>query len=211
MKQAIKYSLIIVVALLVIYLSLDIQNLEKYRATLQPKTFNVEQYALNFYNDSLPHCIENAVQLDYLMQKLNSDPEDAFEKYGHKLGISKTWYFMVKGLGTIKSIEPDFVVVNIGSMQTIKIATDFIFGNAVRDGSGKVNINDFVNMTDFNNVSVAINKMVKEKVVSGLRNSAEVGQTIEFAGAMEISEENTDLSSVLIIPVSVKLSNGETN
>jgi predicted lipoprotein len=65
-------------------------------------------------------------------------------------------------------------------------------------------------MTDFNAVSVAINKLVKEKVVARLRSSAKVGQDLEFTGAFEIGEENVDLSTLLILPVSVKLSDGKS-
>ena len=102
------------------------------------------------------------------------------------------------------------MVITVGDKTKIKIATDFIYGNAVRDGSGKVNIDDFLNMTDFNAVSVAINKLVKEKVVSKLKKSAAAGKILEFAGAFEVGEENPDLSALLILPVSVKLSDGKS-
>ena len=116
---------------------------------------------------------------------------------------------MAKSKGTIEKVDSEFLVLALEGNTKIKIATDFIFGNAVRDGSGKVNINYFLNMTDFNNVSVAINKLVKEKVVSRLRKSAEVGQVLEYAGAFEINEENIDLSNLSIIPVSAKISDGK--
>ncbi|MFA9389708.1 MAG: DUF2291 domain-containing protein [Prolixibacteraceae bacterium] len=209
MNKILKYILGILAVLVVIYLSLDIQNLEKHRAASAPSSFNVAIYTDNFFYDSLPVCISNATPLEYLLQLLNDHPESAFEKYGHQLGISKTHYFMVKGQGQIEKVEAEYIVLSLPNNQKVKVATDFIFGNAVRDGSGKVNINDFMNMTDFNNVSVAINKMIKEKVVSRLRNSAAVGVTLEFAGAFEINEEKIDLAKLLIIPVSVKLSDGQ--
>jgi predicted lipoprotein len=63
-------------------------------------------------------------------------------------------------------------------------------------------------MTDFNNVSVAVNKLVKEKIVSRLKKSTAVGKVLEFSGAFGISEENVDLEAILVYPVSVKLSDG---
>lgn len=118
---------------------------------------------------------------------------------------------MLKGKGTIDKVEDEYLLVGIGDQTKIEIATDFIFGNAVRDGSGKVNINEFLNMTDFNKVSVEIDKLVKEKVVSRLKKTAQAGMEIEFAGAMELNNENPDVSSIRIIPVSVKLSDGKSN
>jgi predicted lipoprotein len=204
-----KYSVGIIAAILVVYFSLDIQDLKKHKAARDTNTFNVADYTARFWNDSLPVSIAKAPQLMDLLKLLNENPESAFEKYGKKLGISKTRYFMMSGKGQIEKVEEEFLLLATDKNTKIKIATDFIYGNSVRDGSGKVNINDFLNMTDFNAVSVAINKMVKEKVVSRLKKSATVGQWLEFTGAMELSEENIDLSAISLIPVSVKLSDAK--
>ena len=209
MSKTIKYIIGVAVAFLIIFLSLDIQNLEKYKAA-RTAEFNASDYAQKFWNDSLPHCIANAAELSFVMQLLNDNPDSAFENYGHKLGISKTYYFLVKGKGIIEAVNDESLEILLVNQKKIEIATDFIFGNAVRDGSGKVNINDFLNMTDFNDVSVAINKLVKEKVVSRLRNSAAAGKNLEFAGALEIRKDEINLSTLFLIPVSVKLSDGQT-
>jgi predicted lipoprotein len=209
MSKTLKYTIGIFAAILVVYLSLDIQNLEKHMAASAPASFNIADYTAIFWNDSLPASIASAPQLSDLLKLLNENPESAFSKFGHKLGISKTYYFMAKGKGTIEKVDSEFLVLALDGNTKVKIATDFIFGNSVRDGSGKVNINEFLNMTDFNAVSVAINKLVKEKVVSRLRKSAEVGQYLEFAGAIEVGSENIDLSAIRIIPVSVKISDGK--
>ena len=210
MAKVIKYSIGILAAILVFYLSLDIQNLEKHRASANTTIFNADDYTARFWNDSLPISITNAPQLPDVMKLLNENPEKAFERYGKKLGISKTWYFMLKGKGMIEKVEDEFLVIALDENTKVKIATDFIYGNSVRDGSGKVNIDNFLNMTDFNAVSVAINKLVKDKVVSRLRKSAAVGQWLEFTGAMELSEENIDLTAISLIPVSVKLSDAKS-
>lgn len=210
MSKILNYSIGILVVCLVAWFSLDIQNLEKHRAAMKPAIFNAANYASNFWNDSLPVCIANAPELGGLLKLLNENPQAAFEKYGRKLGISKTWYFMLKGKGTIEKVEDEFLVLAPDNQTRVELATDFIYGNSVRDGSGKVNINEFLNMTDFNAVSEAINKLVKEKVVSRLRKSAEVGQYLEFAGAIEVGSENIDLSAIRIIPVSVKISDGKS-
>lgn len=209
MSKLLKYTIGILATVLLIYLSLDIKNLEDHKAASVPSGFNSLDYVTNFWNDSLPICISSAPELSSLMEILNVNPEKAFEKYGRKLGISKTFYFLTKDKGIVNKIDTEYIELILEDQKTVKIATDFIFGNAVRDGSGKVNINDFLNMTDFNNVSVAINKLVKEKVVTHLKNSATVGKSLEFAGAMEINEENIDLSNLILIPVSVKLSDGQ--
>ena len=210
MAKVIKYGAGLLAAILVLYLSLDIQNLEKHRAAAIAPKFNAKDFADKFWNESLPSCIAEAPQINEVLKILSENPQKAFETRGRKLGISKTDYFMVSGIGLIEKVEDEFVLVTLDDHTKIKIATDFIYGNAVREGSGKVNIDDFLNMTDFNAVSVAINKLVKENVVARLRKSAAVGKRLEFTGAFEISEENIDLSNLFILPVSVKLSDGKS-
>ncbi len=210
MSKVMKFGAGLLAVILVLYYSLDIQSLEKHRAATNATQFNATDFAAKFWDETLSTCIAEAPQMMVVLKILNENPQKAFESYGKKLGISKTDYFMVSGKGLIEHIEDEFIVLAMDQNTKIKIATDFIYGNAIRDGSGKVNIDDFLNMTDFNAVSVAINRQVKEKVVSRLRKSAAVGKSLEFTGAFEISEENVDLTSLLILPVSVKLSDGKS-
>jgi predicted lipoprotein len=209
MSKAIKYSLGALVTVFVLYLSLDIQSLEKHRASLAPALFNASDFAARFWKESLESAIAEAPPVTDVLKALNEHPQKAFESHGKKLGISKTYYFLVKGEGIVEKVTDEYILLALNEHDKMKIATDFIYGNAVRDGSGKVNIDEFLNMTDFNAVSVAINKLVKEKVVARLKQTAKVGKLLEFAGAFEISEEQVDLSSILVLPVSAKISDGK--
>ncbi|MCF8224257.1 MAG: DUF2291 domain-containing protein [Bacteroidales bacterium] len=208
MNKILKYILIAVAVLLLIYLSLDIENLQEYNSRASSVAFNASDFASDFWENSLPQAINEAPDITELYRILEDNPEEVFTRFGHKLGISSTGYFFMKGVGRVESIEEEFIVVTVDENITLQLATEYIFGNAVRDGSGKVNINDFVNMTDFNNTSVEINKLIKEKVIPRLLNIAEPGKTIEFAGAAEIKENQINMGSLRIIPVKVNLMNG---
>ena len=210
MNKTIKYILGIIAVLLVVYFSLDIENLQKHQASTTKKTFDATEYAARFWKDDLPKSIADATPVTSLLKSLEDDPQNAFKQYGRKLGISTTYYFMVKGKGIIQSVKDDYLEVAVGDNTNIRVATGFIFGNAVRDGSGQVNINNFLNMTDFNNVSIAIDKLVKEKVVSRLRKAAAKGKQLDFAGATEIQEDQVNLDSLRIIPVQAIISDGKT-
>lgn len=205
-----KFGAWLLIAILVIYGSLDIQKLDKHRASAISTRFDATEYAAKFWNDALPNCVSTAPQIVDVLNGLNENPPTAFGQFGKKLGITKTGYFLVSGKGKIEKVEEEYILVALDEKTKIKIATDYIFGNAVRDGSGKVNIDEFLNMTDFNAVSVAINKLVKDKVVARLKNSAAEGKWLEFTGAFEMNEENADLSGLLIIPVAIQISDGKS-
>lgn len=205
MNKATRYIIGVLAVLVIIFLSLDIQNLDDYKSSHTEVVENAEQYALNFWENQLPEAIESAISISDLVNLLNTNPDEAYG-YGYVLGISRTHSFMVKGQGEIISIEDEYILIHSEQSVNIRLATDFIFGNTVRDGSGKVNIDNFLNMTAFNNVSVAINKLVKQRVVQPLKSDVHIGEIIEFAGATDIHEDNSKPDFLNIIPVSFHLS-----
>jgi predicted lipoprotein len=210
MNKIFKYGIVIVTTVLVIFLSLDIQKLDEVKTGNADSNINPDDYAISFWKNELPGCIEKAINADNLINLLKTDPQKAINEYSHQLGISHTYYFILKGSGKIISVEEEYLIVETDEKNKVQIATSFIFGNAVRDASGKVDIDDFINMTAFNNVSVAINKLVKDQVVEGLKALARPEMLLQFAGATEISEEDMNPDAVRIIPVSINFMDGKT-
>jgi len=60
---------------------------------------------------------------------------------------------------------------------------------------------------DFNMVSVAINKQIRENIIPQLVGRAIIGQKIEFVGAVEVNEENMENLILRIILVQSTASN----
>lgn len=81
------------------------------------------------------------------------------------------------------------------------IATEFIFGNAVRDATGFISVDEFVNTMDFNNVSAEINRIIRKEVLPGLKSGVTPGDVIEFTGAIELNRETYDLNTIEVVPV----------
>ena len=76
-----------------------------------------------------------------------------------------------------------------------------VFGNALRDGTGLLNVNDYPNSQDFNAISEALNHIVETRVLPKLREQAKVGATISFAGCAEVDDESSDLKPLKVIPI----------
>lgn len=199
MSTPIKIILAVAAGLLVVYFSLDIRKLDNAKKLAQD--FDLAAYTRVLWERDLPEIARQGADIRSMLTALKDDPENTCRTRGHKLGISQTVYFFVRGSGTITALDDENVIVTLGDGRKVKVATDFIFGNAVREASGLINIDDFLNMTDFNNVSVDLNKRVKENVATPLRNAAAPGMTIEFAGAFEVNEKKPEPESIRIIPV----------
>jgi predicted lipoprotein len=123
------------------------------------------------------------------------------------VGLGSVYYYFIKGTGRIVSVEKDFVGLSLRDDQPavqISLATGNIFGNAVRDGTGLLDVNEFANSQDFNAVSSEINRRIEEQVLPDLRQRAAIGAGVRFVGCVEIIEE-TDLRPLRIVPFIVEL------
>lgn len=206
MAKRIKAILIVLFFGVVAYNSVYFKNLDEVKASKAAKGFDAGKYAQTFWDSQLMPALSTATDLDHLISMLSNDREKTFDTYSHALGIGNLRYFLVSGKGTVMSVEPDFVTVSLDANVKIMLATEFIFGNAVRDASGLININEFVNTMDFNNVSAEINKIIREKVLPPFKNSVKNGDEIKFTGAIELNKEHPELNNIEVVPIHVTIS-----
>ncbi|MEZ4904482.1 MAG: DUF2291 family protein [Spirosomataceae bacterium] len=118
--------------------------------------------------------------------------------------IGSIRYFLIKGEGVITAINEDDIVVKTNHNR-LSIATEFIYGNALRDASGLFDITAFSNTTDINNVSSELNKIVRTTVAAPFKAKAKVGDTIRFGGAIELNKERLNLTNIEVIPASLTI------
>lgn len=207
--KAAKYIIVIIVIVTVAYNSVYFKKLDEVKATKASTEFNAAQYAETFWTTKLIPNLNKATDMTNLFSMLSNDPAKTINTYSHALGIGNLRYFLVSGKGTIESVNEDDLTILLqtdSSKQNIKIATEYIFGNAVRDATGLININEFNNTMDFNNVSAEINRLIRERVLPAIKQHAKKGNTITFTGAIELNKEHLDLSHLEIIPVEIKMS-----
>lgn len=206
--KIIKYVIPVVVIIVVAYNSVYFKKLDEVKASQASTEFNAAQYAETFWKRKLMSNLSKAIELNQLTAMLSSDAAKTFETYSHALGIGNLRYFLVKGKGEITVVNEDDAVVSLQEDTTTyirAIATDYIFGNAVRDATGLININEFNNTMDFNNVSAELNKIIREKVLPSFKSNAKKGSRIEFVGAIELNKEHLDLSHIEVVPIEIKI------
>lgn len=205
MNKAIKYTIWIVVLLFVAYNSVYFKKLDEVKAAMV-KTFDAAAYARKYFDKQLPPVAGNAPTMDQLQGKLRADPVSAFKKYSHALAIGSAGFFLVKGEGRVTRIDGNDIYLSTDSGHSaIKIAITFVFGNAVRDASGLIRINDFSNTGDLNNVSGEIDKIIRKQVIPPFITKTQVGSHVQFTGAMELNKAHLNLENIEVLPVSLKI------
>lgn len=203
MKE-LRYFVVAIIIGVVVWNSVYFKKLDEVKASQGAGGFNAEKYADNFWNSKLMPATNNAIDISQLTTLLKNDEAKAFEDHSHALGIGNLRYFLIKGTSVVDSVLEDKIVVLIND-QKLFLATELIFGNAVRDATGLININEFVNTMDFNNVSAEINKIIRETVLPSFKGKVKKGDKIEFVGAIELNREHVETKDIEVIPVKIQI------
>jgi predicted lipoprotein len=176
----------------------------------QVQLFDAGTYARDFWDNRLPAVLASAIDVNTLLPLLQSDMNLAVEQYGKRLGIGNTYYYLIKGEGLLLTAQEDRLMLQTsksGEQADIVIQTDFIFGNAIRDASGLVNVSQFVSTMEFNSVSSEINKIVSVEVISAFLEAVHESARVRFIGACEVDKEAPQLRPLVIIPIRLEAMN----
>ena len=207
MNKIIKYVLIIAGGLFILYNSVYFKPLDKVKAEAAAKIFDPKTYSQDFWHNKLIPNLNQAVELNTLMDLLNSNPEEAFEAHSNALGIGNIRFFLVQAKAKVDTINEDHVVLVLEKDRSANLATDYIFGNAIRDASGQIDINEFTNTMDFNNVSTEINQLVVKNVLPEFISEVQRDDIINFHGAIELNQEHLQFDQIEIIPIQISIEN----
>jgi predicted lipoprotein len=206
MKKPIRYAVFLVTLAFLVYNSVYFKKLDEVKAGTTE--FKPAKYANDFWDKKLTPAMSAATETGGLLTLLKTEKQKAFDAHSHALGIGNIKYFLVKGTAKVTDVGENEVTVKLESEKEkpqMRIATEFVFGNAVRDASGKIDINEFANSMDFNNVSAEINKIIREKIIPPFKAKVKNGDTVDFVGAIELNQEHLKLENIEIIPVSLKI------
>ncbi len=170
--------------------------------------FNAEAFAEKFWNDQLLKSLDRSVKTDALLPAIQTDAAAARKQFARSLGVSESYTYFVSGSGQVLAVNEDAILlgVSVGATNAeVALETGLLFSNAVRDGTGLLNVNDYPNSQDFNAISEALNHLVETRVQPGLRAQAKVGATVRFVGCAEVNDESTDLKPLKIVPLSISV------
>lgn len=179
--------------------------LEQGRQRLQSGRFEAEAFVETFWQEQLLPAESRAVEVTPLLAGLREHPEQTIQRYGHRLGVSRTVGFLVRGRGVVVSADEDQVGLALepGGPVAIRIELGPVFGNTIRDGCGLLDVNDFPDSRDFNAISAALNRRVEERVLPELKQRAVPGITVEFVGCVDINDPVRDTAPLRVVPFKV--------
>jgi predicted lipoprotein len=208
-NKYIKYSLLLVVFALLAYKSVYFKKLSAVKKITNEK-FDAVAFAKKLWDEKLPAKIENAIELTILIKAIAADPNIAFEKYSNAMAVGNYRYAMVKADAKVVQVNEDDLWLQLpfaDSLLNVKVATEFVYGNAIRDASNLLQVKDFPNTADLSSISEELNRTVRTEVLAPFKKIVKKGDTIIVTGAIEINKAHINWSEPEIIPVRLQIKN----
>lgn len=205
MKRVFKYLLLVLAIVLAGYNSIYFKKLSTVKKTTAG--FDATAYSKKLWEEKLPAKLDSAIELTSLIRAVEADPANAFANHSNSLGIGNYRYALVKTNATAAIINEDEIVLQIAhadSLLNARLATEFIYGNAIRDASGLVDIKDFTNTGDLNSISEELNKTVRSTLLPSFKKQIKQGDQIELVAAVELNKAHISFHDLELIPVRLK-------
>ena len=173
--------------------------------------FNPNNYVDSIWDSELiPTFREEAVEITDLLGQIDANQNKAIQDHGHRSGTG-AYSFMTFGEAVVLAYAVDLRIGTLsldfapfdGTADATMLVGPLIprRNDAVRDAVGFIRFNDFVNQTEFAEVSNALKDHVLSDVVAVIDPATITGKTINFYGAFTL----VDASEIEIVPVSIEI------
>lgn len=206
MKKLIKYILLAFVIILLGYNSVYVKKLSEVLKG-EKQEFEAASFTKKIWDEKMPAKITSAVDLSILIKEVEADKEVALKKYTNALAIGNYRYALIKTQAVVTEVKDDEVklqIVNGNNFLNATLTTEYVYGNAVRDASGLIDIKDFPNTSNLNAVSEEMNKLVRTTIVPAFKKSVKKGDKITVTAALELNKEHLKWNDIELIPVSIQ-------
>ncbi|AEG44472.1 DUF2291 family protein [Isoptericola variabilis] len=150
--------------------------------------FDAVQYAEERYDaEVVPAIVENAVPLTELLPQIVADPDAAGEEHGHRAGSTSPWSYATTVTGTAGAVDGTYLPLEVeGLPEGVRVMVQIgpaINGTALRDATGLIDFNDFLNQIEYANAATELNNKVKESVLADFDPAAAEGRQVTVTGA----------------------------
>jgi len=178
------------------------------RSQSKSSEFDARAVAEQFWTQRLLPALGQATDVTEVLSAARSDPKQVRTRFGRTVGLSRSYFLLLSGKGTVTTVDKAGVNLTIDASapsESVNLRTGPIFGSAVRDATGLLEASSFPNSRQFNDVAAELNNIVQQSVTAKLRDEVQPGQRIEFVGCAEVQNEPGDLNPIKLVPLSVKV------
>jgi len=165
---------------------------------------DIPQLAQKFWSTKLITPAVPPTDARTLIETLNRDANAAAAKYGRRMGIGGPAFYFLAGVGRVAAIDHSGVWLDPGvpGPTRLVLPTGPIFGNALRDATGLLDLKDF-NSLEFNELGAELNRLAETRAQPALRGDVKVGSTVTFLAAAQADDASGDALVLKLVPISL--------
>jgi predicted lipoprotein len=162
--------------------------------------------AEKIWTDKLMPAARTAPPLAPVLAAVRKDPAAAAQRHGHRVGLGRAAYYFGRGTGRVVAAEGGRIVLAVDDADSTHVVLRHgpLFGNAVRDGTGLLDVNDFPGLQEFNALAAELNRLVEAQVFPAVRELAQPGRRLAFAGVAEAPETVAAGPVLALVPLHVE-------
>lgn len=154
----------------------------------------------------VPYVMAHAVDVLKLDKAIQKDMNTAGKTYGHQDGPSNAFAVPVKLTGTAEAYVNDFLPVTVpGLTKGVTIYIQMgpaLNGTTLRDVTGTVTFEQFVNQLAYQDAATKLNDKVRELVLAKIDKKSLVGKKVTITGAFSV----TNLQNYIVMPIKIEIS-----
>jgi predicted lipoprotein len=167
--------------------------------TFDPVAFAEEEFSSTI----VPAIEEEAIDLPTLLADLAAGADEA--DFGNTSGASSAYAFPVTFTavaGELAGPVLGLTVDGVPAETTVQLQVGpALNGTAMRDVTGEISFNSFVNQLEYQNVATELNNQVREQVLSTVDPASLPGKTLEITGAFL----RVNPALVSVVPVKIEV------
>jgi predicted lipoprotein len=173
------------------------------------QVFNAIEYAeANYDSEIVPAIEESATELSVVLDAIATDEEKAKEDYGHSSNPFNPYSYAVTVTGVAGEATDVLVPLTVDGLDP-SVLVDLLLvpgtSSAIRDVTGQVDLNQFLNQVEYLHASLELNNKVTDTVINPFlaENPAEAlaGKTLRITGAYTDDANG----AVEIVPISIEV------
>ena len=172
----------------------------------QTGSFDAEAFAEGLWSGVITAAADSAVELSRLIDETSSGGTSVLERHSHALAIGNYRYAMIRAEGVVKQFDSTEVLLSVphaDSIIELRVALEYIYGNAIRDASASVQVKDFPNSSDLSAIAEALNRIARKRVAPAVKKGLRAGDRLEVTGAAELHREHLRWQGLELHPVRI--------
>lgn len=167
---------------------------------LDPAKFASDKYS----SVIAPQIIKQATDIVVVADAIHAAAGSAATKYGKQEGSSPPVFSVIaKGTAGVANSDGLMLLAVPGMPAGVKVYVQMgpaINGTAIRDATGTVHFQEFVNQLDYQAASTELNNQVKAKVLKGVDAKALNGKSVTAIGAFQLGNP----AAYILTPVKIQ-------